>query len=56
MQVKPHHFHLAVASLLGIASLFLAVNGQWVGAGLMGGGAIAAALHWRAAKAGITDE
>lgn len=53
--MKPQHFHLCAAFLLGVVAAAVAVNGHFVSAGFLAAGAVAALVHYKAAESGITD-
>lgn len=53
--MKPQHFHLGAAVLLGISSVGALFFVHGVLAGFLALGSFMALAHWKAAKLGIMD-
>lgn len=55
MRMKPHHFHLTAALVLGGIAVATYLSGHLVPAGFIAVGALVALVHWKASKLGLTD-
>lgn len=53
--MKPQHFHLGAALVLGMFALAAAIAGYIAIGAFIALGAFVALLHWKVAKSGVID-